>query len=157
MAPGMTGAAHGAVLTLAVCVWQHQDYSYWTWTKPQAHLTCWIALDDATAANGTLCYVPGSHRWDLKPVTGLTGDLNAVHAVLSPSEIAEFEAARPMELTRGLANFHHGMMMHGSTANTSDRSRRAAVVNVFRDGVVSNMDGEKQGDQVDPAFPALCS
>ena len=32
---------HGGVVA-----W-HQDYSYWTRTKPIAHLTCWIALDDA--------------------------------------------------------------------------------------------------------------
>ena len=31
-------ARHGGVVA-----W-HQDYSYWTRTKPMAHLTCWIAL-----------------------------------------------------------------------------------------------------------------
>ena len=35
-------AQHGGVVA-----W-HQDYSYWTRTKPMAHLTCWIGLDDAT-------------------------------------------------------------------------------------------------------------
>ena len=25
----------------------HQDFSYWTFTKPMHHLTCWIGLDDA--------------------------------------------------------------------------------------------------------------
>ena len=33
-----------------VVAW-HQDYSYWTRTKPIAHLTCWCALDDATEEN----------------------------------------------------------------------------------------------------------
>ncbi|HEX7447401.1 MAG TPA: phytanoyl-CoA dioxygenase family protein, partial [Pirellulales bacterium] len=33
-----------------VVAW-HQDYSYWTRTKPMAHLTCWIGLDDATTEN----------------------------------------------------------------------------------------------------------
>jgi hypothetical protein len=82
----------------------------------------------------------------LKPNTGLTGDINAAHAVLSPEEIAAFETAVPMELPRGVANFHHSMMMHGSYINHSDRPRRATVINVFKDGVVSNMDGSKQGD-----------
>jgi hypothetical protein len=31
-------------------------------------------------------------------------------------------------------------MMHGSYANTTDRPRRATVINVFRDGVMSNSD-----------------
>ena len=91
--------------------------------------------------------IPGSHTWSLKPNTGLTGDINAAHAVLTPDEIAAFETAVPMELPRGVANFHHSMMMHGSYLNQSDRPRRATVINVFKDGVVSNMDGSKQGDQ----------
>ena len=47
-----------------VVAW-HQDYSYWTRTKPIAHLTCWCGLDDSTIENGCLQYVPGSQRWGL--------------------------------------------------------------------------------------------
>ncbi|MBA3242308.1 MAG: phytanoyl-CoA dioxygenase family protein, partial [Acidobacteria bacterium] len=47
-------ARHGGVVA-----W-HQDYSYWTRTTPLAHLTCWVALDDATRENGCVHYVPGS-------------------------------------------------------------------------------------------------
>lgn len=32
-------AKHGGVVA-----W-HQDFSYWTWTKPNNHLSCWIGLD----------------------------------------------------------------------------------------------------------------
>ena len=67
---------HGGVVA-----W-HQDYSYWTRTKPVAHLTCWIALDDVSCANGCLHYIPGSHRWPLLPITGLAGDMNAIQTVL---------------------------------------------------------------------------
>ncbi len=41
----------------------HQDYSYWTYTQPMAHASCFIALDDATIESGCVQYVPGSHRW----------------------------------------------------------------------------------------------
>jgi len=58
-------AHHGGVVA-----W-HQDYSYWTRTQPIAHLSCWIGLDDSTPENGCVHYVPGSHRWNLLPVTGL--------------------------------------------------------------------------------------
>ena len=50
-------ARHGGVVA-----W-HQDYSYWTRTKPMAHLTCWIGLDESKRDNGCVHYVPGSHRW----------------------------------------------------------------------------------------------
>ena len=93
-----------------------------------------------------MCYVPGSHKWGLTPNTGLTGDINAAHKVLSPTELEAFEGRRPMELRRGECQFHHSMMMHGSYTNRSDKPRRATVINVFRDGVLSNMDGDKQGD-----------
>jgi ectoine hydroxylase-related dioxygenase (phytanoyl-CoA dioxygenase family) len=42
-------------------------------------------------------------------------------------------------------------MMHGSYANTTDRPRRATVINVFRDGVTSNSDEPLlEGTQVIP-------
>ena len=69
-------AHHGGVVA-----W-HQDYSYWTRTQPMAHLTCWIALDDSTRDNGCLYYVPGSHKWNLLPITGLAGDMNEIMTVL---------------------------------------------------------------------------
>jgi ectoine hydroxylase-related dioxygenase (phytanoyl-CoA dioxygenase family) len=43
-----------------------------------------------------------------------------------------------MELKAGEASFHHPLMIHGSFENRSDRPRRAAVINMFRDGVVSD-------------------
>lgn len=121
-----------------VVAW-HQDYSYWTRTVPIAHLTCWIALDDVTEENGCLQYVPGSHRWNLLPVTGLAGEMNAIETVLTPEQRAEFKPAA-VPLNRGEATFHHPLMVHGSSENRSARPRRGAVLNVVRDGVRSATD-----------------
>jgi len=126
-------AHHGGVVA-----W-HQDYSYWTRTKPMAHLSCWIGLDDSTRDNGCVHYVPGSHRWNLLPVTGLADDMDAIQAVLSDKQKREFKPVA-IELKSGEASFHHPLMVHGSFANRSDRPRRAAVINVFRDGVESDSD-----------------
>ena len=122
-----------------VVAW-HQDYSYWTRTNPVQHLTCWIALDDATIDNGCLRYIPGSHRWDLLPVTGLAGDMNAIREVLDDNQWHRMQDPVAIELKAGECTFHHPLMVHGSTANESDRSRRAAVLNVVRDGVCSVSD-----------------
>ncbi len=124
-------AHHGGVVA-----W-HQDYSYWTRTQPMAHLTCWIGLDDATRDNGCLHYVPGSHRWELLPITGLAGDMDAIQSVLTPEQKAKFQPIA-IELKKGEAAFHHPLMVHGSYENRTDRQRRATVLNVFRDGIVSN-------------------
>jgi ectoine hydroxylase-related dioxygenase (phytanoyl-CoA dioxygenase family) len=100
------------------------------------HLTCWIALDDATKENGCLHYVPGSHRWDLLPKPALAGDMNAIQTVLSAEQKAQFKPVA-IELKKGMATFHHPLMLHGSFENNTDGPRRAAVINVFRDGVGS--------------------
>lgn len=127
-------AQHGGVVA-----W-HQDYSYWTRTKPMKHLTCWIGLDDATADNGCLQYIPGSHRWDLLPITGLAGDMEAIRDVLSEEQFEAMQHPVAIELKKGEAAFHHPLMVHGSFANSTERPRRAAVLNVFADGVRSDSD-----------------
>src|SRR6185312_13246025 len=81
----------------------------------------------------------GSHRWNLLPVTGLADDMDAIQAVLSDKQKREFKPVA-IELKSGEASFHHPLMVHGSFANRSDRPRRAAVINVFRDGVESDSD-----------------
>lgn len=123
-------AHHGGVVA-----W-HQDYSYWTRTQPMAHLSCWIGLDDSTRVNGCVHYVPGSHRWNLLPITGLAHDMTAIESVLSGEQKKQFKPVA-IELKAGECSFHHPLMVHGSFENRSDRPRRGAVINVFRDGTKS--------------------
>jgi ectoine hydroxylase-related dioxygenase (phytanoyl-CoA dioxygenase family) len=137
----------------------HQDYSYWTRTQPMAHISCWIGLDDATTENGCVHYVPGSHRWNLLPVTGLADDMDAIQNVLTDEQQRDFKPVA-IELKRGEAAFHHPLMVHGSFENHTDRERRALVINAFRDGVVSASDKPplegvppiKPGEKMDGQF-----
>jgi ectoine hydroxylase-related dioxygenase (phytanoyl-CoA dioxygenase family) len=126
-------ARHGGVVA-----W-HQDYSYWTRTQPMAHLTCWIGLDDSTRANGCVHYVPGSHRWSLLPITGLADDMDAIRTVLTEEQKRQFQPVA-IELKKGECSFHHPLMVHGSYENRTEVPRRAAVINVFLDGVKSASD-----------------
>lgn len=126
-------AHHGGIVA-----W-HQDYSYWTRTKPIAHLTCWIGLDDSTTENGCVHYVPGSHKWELLPRGSLADDMEAVLDRLTDEHKQNFKPVA-IELKAGEASFHHPMMLHGSFENRSSKARRAAVINMFRDGVVSDSD-----------------
>ena len=129
-------AKHGGVVA-----W-HQDYSYWTRTKPMAHLTCWIGLDDSTTDNGCLQYIPGSHQWDLLPITGLAGDMDAIKEVLTEEQYAKFQNPTPIELKAGECAFHHPLLIHGSRENRTENPRRALVINVMKDGVCSASDDE---------------
>lgn len=126
-------AHHGGVVA-----W-HQDYSYWTCTKPMQHLTCWVGLDDATKDNGCLYYVPGSHRWGLLDRPPLAGEMNGLMEFLTDEQKAAFKPI-PIELKNGYCTFHHPLLIHGSYENKSKHSRRAFVLNVFADGTKSDID-----------------
>jgi len=125
-------ARHGGVVA-----W-HQDYSYWTWTSPMSHLTCWIGLDNVDASNGCMYYVPGSHRWGLLEKKSLAGEMDAIRNQLTAKQLEDFDRKAPVEMSAGEASFHHPLLMHGSYANQSERSRRATIINVFADGVKSS-------------------
>ncbi len=126
-------AHHGGVV-----IW-HQDYSYWTRTEPLAHLSCWIGLDDSTRDNGCVHYVPGSHRWNLLPRAAFASDMDTIQNFLTAEQKANFQPVA-IELKQGECSFHHPLMVHGSYENRTERPRRAAVINVFRDGVRSASD-----------------
>ena len=122
-----------------VVAW-HQDYSYWTRTKPVAHLTCWCGLDDATKENGCLQYIAGSHRWGLLPKPVLAGDIQGIKDFLNEEQKKQFDNPRFAEVKAGEAIFHHSLTLHGSGENKSDKPRRAFVINVFANGVTSDSD-----------------
>jgi hypothetical protein len=128
-------AHHGGVVA-----W-HQDYSYWTRTGPIQHLTCWVALDDATTDNGCMYYIPKSHEWGLLDKPELAGDMNGIMDYLTEEQKAAFKPV-PIEIKAGYGSFHHPLLVHGSYENKSNRSRRAFVLNVFADGTESNTDSE---------------
>jgi ectoine hydroxylase-related dioxygenase (phytanoyl-CoA dioxygenase family) len=127
-------AKHGGVVA-----W-HQDYSYWTRSKPMQHLTCWVGLDDSTRENGCLRYIPGSHNWGFLGKPDLTGDIDGLKKFLNDEQQKELERSLPVEMKKGHASFHHPLLVHGSYANNSDRPRRAFVLNVFADGTYSDSD-----------------
>jgi ectoine hydroxylase-related dioxygenase (phytanoyl-CoA dioxygenase family) len=65
--------------------------------------------------------------------------MDAIQTVLTAEQKSAFQPV-PALLKKGFASFHHPLTVHGSFENKSDRPRRAAVINVFRDGVKSASD-----------------
>jgi ectoine hydroxylase-related dioxygenase (phytanoyl-CoA dioxygenase family) len=127
-------AKHGGVVA-----W-HQDYSYWTRSIPMQHLTTWVGLDDSTEENGCLRYIPGSHRWGFFGKPALTGEMDGLKMFLDKDQKDELDHSIPVEMKKGYATFHHPLLVHGSFENSSDRPRRAFVLNVFADGTCSDSD-----------------
>ncbi|MGH7748780.1 MAG: phytanoyl-CoA dioxygenase family protein, partial [Candidatus Dormibacteria bacterium] len=57
-----------------------------------------------------------------------------------PEVVKEKFQTVPVEMVKGEGSFHHARTMHGSGTNDTSKMRRATVINVFRDGVISNSD-----------------
>jgi ectoine hydroxylase-related dioxygenase (phytanoyl-CoA dioxygenase family) len=131
---GWTGARMGQDNVLwkppgAKALGFHQDNSYCHWVVPMGFTTCWMALDDTSAAGGTLEYVRGSHRWGLFP------PIRQFHAPEDYREALD-EAARsvggkvdvvPVEVPAGGCAIHAGGTWHGSDANRMSEPRRSLV------------------------------
>jgi len=66
--------------------------------------------------------------------------LQGIKDFLDDEQKKQFENPQYAEVKAGEAIFHHSLTLHGSGANTSSKPRRAFVINVFEDGVVSDSD-----------------
>jgi non-heme Fe2+,alpha-ketoglutarate-dependent halogenase len=108
----------------AIAAW-HQDATYFG-LQPYLHVTAWLALTDATAENGCMEFLPGSHERGQLPhrsgvvassvnrarqaVDGAVDDAPAVHAPLRAGEFS----------------LHHTLTLHRSQPNRS-RGRRIGI------------------------------
>ena len=103
----------------------HQDNAYFCQTPPDV-LTVWVALDAATAANGPIFYVRGSHA-DMLPhrPSGVQG--NSMGLAVGFDKSAPFVGT----LAPGDALVHHCQTIHYSSPNTTDRPRCGLLL-VFR-------------------------
>ena len=109
--------------------WQwHQDYGYWYnqgFAYPRM-ISAFIALDEATQANGCLQVLRGSHllgRLDHGKVGDQTGT--------ETDRIAAVEKILPRdycEMRPGSVLFFHCNLLHTSAENTSSQDRRAFII-----------------------------
>lgn len=101
----------------------HQDAAYYP-IHPMDHVTVWIALDEATEANGCMRVVPGAHT------DGLLGhearEYDTDIAIAERDYGMEDTVALPME--PGSVLFQHCLLPHYTAANTTDGWRRAFIL-----------------------------
>jgi ectoine hydroxylase-related dioxygenase (phytanoyl-CoA dioxygenase family) len=100
-------------------------------------MTCWIALDDTSAAGGTIEFVRGSHKWQLSEPEG---EFHGPEQYRLPMEKAALrQRVEPdivyVEVPAGAGSFHHGWMWHGSGKNLATLPRRALVLHAMRSDV----------------------
>lgn len=112
----------------------HRDTPYWAFHTRTA-VNFWIALDDATLANGCLWYLPGTH---------LLGDYDLVEIGKSMTDIfaryPEWASIEPVAAPcpAGSIVVHNSMVAHGAGPNMTTARRRAMTIAYFPDGTRYN-------------------
>lgn len=110
----MKSAGYGAAVE-----W-HQDYAFYPHTNDDI-LAIGVIIDDMASENGPLMVYPGSHRGPVYDhhVDGVfAGAFIPEDVGLNPADAVELKGPA------GSISIHHGRIVHGSSLNTSDRSRR---------------------------------
>jgi non-haem Fe2+, alpha-ketoglutarate-dependent halogenase len=112
----------------------HQDTTYWG-LDPAFAATLWIAIDDSDIENGCLRIIPGSHH-KLLPhgIAAKSGNILGNNQEIDPAFIDDSKAV-DIELKAGQASLHHGMAVHGSNPNCSNRRRCGMTVRFTRPDV----------------------
>ena len=107
----------------------HQDDSYCHWVVPAGYVTCWMTLDDTSAAGGTIEYARGSHLWPLSKPKGKFHAPDDYRATLrdAAAEAGGAVDIVPIEVKAGDAVIHHGHTWHGSGSNSAAVPRRSLV------------------------------
>lgn len=108
----------------------HQD-EYFIPTRDRSLTALWVALDDATVANGCLWVLPGSHRDGvIYPARQIDDD-----RFDCTGEAYRFpyndEDAVPVEVPAGAAVMFNGYLLHRSLPNRAPGSLRRAVANHY--------------------------
>jgi ectoine hydroxylase-related dioxygenase (phytanoyl-CoA dioxygenase family) len=112
----------------------HLDNPYWSFDSPNA-ISLWVALDDATLANGCMWYIPGSHKTATYANAGI-GHNQADLFKINP----HWRQIEPVgcPVPAGSAVFHNGLTAHGAGANMTNRPRRAMTCAYMPDGSTFN-------------------
>lgn len=96
----------------------HQDLAYFNLQKSTIVVGVWIALDEATAENGCMHIIPGSH---------IEGPM--IHFKRRDWQICDTDVPvvrdTVVPLQPGGCLFWHGLLHHGSPVNQTDKRRRA--------------------------------
>jgi ectoine hydroxylase-related dioxygenase (phytanoyl-CoA dioxygenase family) len=115
----------------------HQD-NYYIQTTPDALVSAWVALEDATADNGGLFAYPGSHREPILPVDEVPGAVPHATQTFNGIRLCARVPARfsrvDLDVPAGWALFIHGHLLHGSHDNASTRPRMALLMSYVRTG-----------------------
>jgi ectoine hydroxylase-related dioxygenase (phytanoyl-CoA dioxygenase family) len=103
----------------------HQDAAFYPHSNDDV-LAVGLLLDDASAENGCLAVLPGSHRG---PIHEHYDESGRFTGCMRPDDIARLDAekGRLLALPAGSIHIHHYRLVHWSAPNTSPADRRLLI------------------------------
>jgi len=113
----------------SVPTYWHQDEGYWGHNLDDKGITCWIPMHDVDATNGCMHFIDRGHRDGVlthRLVEGMASDLLTCDVDERRTVVCPIE--------RGSVTFHHSKTPHMTTANISDRWRRALTNHLQAEG-----------------------
>jgi ectoine hydroxylase-related dioxygenase (phytanoyl-CoA dioxygenase family) len=112
----------------------HLDTPFWSFSDRRA-LSIWVALDDATAENGCLYFIPGSHRETTFKNEGIGKNMDGIFDIYP-----QFKNVKPVasKIKAGSCSFHNGLTIHGAGANMTNGYRRAMTCAYMPEGSAFN-------------------
>jgi ectoine hydroxylase-related dioxygenase (phytanoyl-CoA dioxygenase family) len=110
----------------------HQDAVYWPHRPRRDQLTIWIALRDATIANGCMSFIPGSQNAGPLPPVNLADPKDLL------AHAPQLQRTMPVtcELTAGSVTVHNGLTFHTAGPNTTDQMREALAIIYMPDDTI---------------------
>jgi phytanoyl-CoA hydroxylase len=132
----------------------HVDVPYWSFNSTDA-ISAWVALDNATAENGCLHFLAGSHKVlaaKEDPFAEVKIGKNMDALFFTHPELRTLEPV-VVPAPAGTISFHNGLTAHGAGANMTPRRRRAMSFQLMPEG--DNKFNGKQNILPKPYFDAL--
>jgi len=103
----------------------HQDMAYAPDQESPDEVHIWLALHDATEANGCMQFVPASHRLGLLPHRPRAHDPRA-HALVT--DFVDSSSAVACPVGAGMAVVHRPATLHTTAPNTTDEIRASWIL-----------------------------
>lgn len=117
----------------------HHDFRYWgPWfeTDTCEAFTIWVALSDVQMDSGPMCFVRGSHLWELDAGGDFSDEFDGNERErYGAPEDAEWDEVLDV-MPAGAFSLHHQFLFHGSRPNTSGSARRSLAIHVCTDRAV---------------------
>ncbi|MEO6921942.1 MAG: phytanoyl-CoA dioxygenase family protein [Collimonas sp.] len=123
----LTLSHHNCVMTkhphFGTATGWHRDIRYWSFPHNEL-ISVWLALDNENANNGGLRFIPGSHRFDIKPEQ--MDELDFLRPEMAENQ-ALFAQGKSIELQQGDVVFFHSGLFHAAGRNNTEVVKESVV------------------------------